>query len=402
MKRLGQVTFSVFAWLVIAAALGFGVYEQYRDWSRPGDVIFGPVPQAGQPAGQPEVTQAAPQPYRQQRDEAFLAAVSGSRYAEEIDECWGGPDMFADSFADGFCDEAIRTAGSYGVTVRPRRDAIRELALEFESEAKAIFAVAYVGHRDAGMSQWDPAAARGSRGRPLAAAADRRTAGSRWRHAAEAARGPGSVAFGQGPCPPIPEAARLRAAFFLAVRPFAPFTAKAPDVAGRLLLVDLQRKKDRVCFGTLSSLALVINHGHFSSMCQPDERSFAWAAGSVGEAEGRLLAEMNKALEAWLDREIQEAAQRRQAAETERAQHQADLELARATGGDDGVQLYELLDRHDWSYEYSDDGTVWRRGRAQQQRTVELMSKLGRDAALVIWSCRAPPGLCIDAYLAAT
>ena len=178
--------------------------------------------------------------------------------------------------------------------------------------------------------------------------------------------------------------------------------AQAPDVAARLVLVDLQREKDRVCFGTLSSLALVINHGHRSSMCQPDERSFAWATGSVGEAEGCLLAEMDKALAAWLDGEIQEAAQRRQAAEAERAQHQADLELARAMGGDDGVQLYELLDRHDWSYEYSDDGTVWKRGRAQQQQIVDLMRKLSWDAALAIWSRRAPQGFCVDAYLAAT
>ena len=26
------------------------------------------------------------------------------------------------------------------------------------------------------------------------------------------------------------------------------------------------------------------------------------------------------------------------------------------------VEFYELLDRHDWTYQYSDDVSVWRRG----------------------------------------
>jgi hypothetical protein len=68
-----------------------------------------------------------------------------------------------------------------------------------------------------------------------------------------------------------------------------------------LVLVDLEREKDRVCFGTPAKLALAtICDGIPSNTCRPDLRHCAAAVDSVPEAESRLLAEMDKVLAVWL------------------------------------------------------------------------------------------------------
>jgi len=76
---------------------------------------------------------------------------------------------------------------------------------------------------------------------------------------------------------------------------------KLKKLVGHLVLIDLEREKDRVCFGTLSKLALAtICDGIPGSTCRPDLRPCAVAVDSVHEAESRLLAEMDKVLAAWL------------------------------------------------------------------------------------------------------
>ena len=74
---------------------------------------------------------------------------------------------------------------------------------------------------------------------------------------------------------------------------------------GHLVLVDVEREKDRVCFGTPAKLALAtICDGIPSSTCRPDLRHCAAAVDSVPEAESRLLAEMDQVLAVWLKRTV--------------------------------------------------------------------------------------------------
>jgi hypothetical protein len=73
------------------------------------------------------------------------------------------------------------------------------------------------------------------------------------------------------------------------------------ELVGHLVLVDLEREKDRVCFGTLAKLALAsLRDGVPGSTCRPDLRPCAAAVDSVQEAESRLLADMDAVLMAWL------------------------------------------------------------------------------------------------------
>jgi hypothetical protein len=77
---------------------------------------------------------------------------------------------------------------------------------------------------------------------------------------------------------------------------------------GHLVLVDLEREKDRVCFGTLAKLAFATTcDGTLNSTYRPDFRPCAVAVDSVHEAESRLLAEMDEVLAAWLEQKIQSA-----------------------------------------------------------------------------------------------
>jgi hypothetical protein len=82
-------------------------------------------------------------------------------------------------------------------------------------------------------------------------------------------------------------------------------------LVGQLILVDLEREKDRVCFGTLTKLALAtIREGVPSSARRPDVRLCAFAVDSLHEAEQRLLAAMDQALADWLSPSLPEPEQR--------------------------------------------------------------------------------------------
>ena len=72
-------------------------------------------------------------------------------------------------------------------------------------------------------------------------------------------------------------------------------------LVGQLILVDLEREKDRVCFGTLTKLALAtLVEGLPSNIQRPDTRLCAFAVDSFHEAEQRLLTELDQALTQWL------------------------------------------------------------------------------------------------------
>jgi len=80
---------------------------------------------------------------------------------------------------------------------------------------------------------------------------------------------------------------------------------------GQLILVDLEREKDRVCFGTLTKLALAtLCEGLPSSIQRPDTRLCAFAVDNVHEAERKLLAAMDQALTDWLSPSLPETRQR--------------------------------------------------------------------------------------------
>ena len=57
-------------------------------------------------------------------------------------------------------------------------------------------------------------------------------------------------------------------------------------------------------------------------------------------------------------------------------------------------ELEESLKRHDWYYDYSDDGGVWRAGQRSYERISSLMIKyaklMGQEAADEIWNANCP------------
>ena len=82
-------------------------------------------------------------------------------------------------------------------------------------------------------------------------------------------------------------------------------------LVGQMVLVDLEREKDRVCFGTLTKLALAtIYEGLPSSIQRPDVRLCAFAVDNVHQAEQKLLAELDQALAQWLSPSLPETRQR--------------------------------------------------------------------------------------------
>jgi hypothetical protein len=48
----------------------------------------------------------------------------------------------------------------------------------------------------------------------------------------------------------------------------------------------------------------------------------------------------------------------------------------------------EAVDRHDVSYEYSDDGGVWRRGSEQRAAIRAMAGELPNDKVAQIWNAR--------------
>lgn len=53
-------------------------------------------------------------------------------------------------------------------------------------------------------------------------------------------------------------------------------------------------------------------------------------------------------------------------------------------------QYKQRLSSHDWSYEYSDDHSVWSRGRDERQRLSAQARQLDPD--YTIWNSLAPEG----------
>tara|TARA_R100000808_G_scaffold18323_1_gene40167 strand:+ start:1497 stop:1787 length:291 start_codon:yes stop_codon:yes gene_type:complete len=47
-------------------------------------------------------------------------------------------------------------------------------------------------------------------------------------------------------------------------------------------------------------------------------------------------------------------------------------------------KLIEMLRRHDWTYEYADDPSAWRRGRESSKAIQEEARKLGSDGAYIV------------------
>ena len=81
-------------------------------------------------------------------------------------------------------------------------------------------------------------------------------------------------------------------------------------LVGQLILVDLEREKNRVCFGTLTKFALAtLVEGLPSSIQRPDIRLCAFPVDSLHEAEQKLLAELEQALTQWLSPSLPETRQ---------------------------------------------------------------------------------------------
>jgi hypothetical protein len=49
-------------------------------------------------------------------------------------------------------------------------------------------------------------------------------------------------------------------------------------------------------------------------------------------------------------------------------------------------QFREMCVKHDLTYDYSDDGSVWRRGAASYQKVRAAAQELGMDKAKQIWN----------------
>lgn len=46
----------------------------------------------------------------------------------------------------------------------------------------------------------------------------------------------------------------------------------------------------------------------------------------------------------------------------------------------------KLVDQHDLTYNYSDDGSVWRRGQDERDKITQLADHLPRDQVVKIWN----------------
>lgn len=54
--------------------------------------------------------------------------------------------------------------------------------------------------------------------------------------------------------------------------------------------------------------------------------------------------------------------------------------------------IVDLLKTHDWTYDFSDDGSVWRRGQAQREAIIEALKALRSEVARALWAMYAPSG----------
>jgi hypothetical protein len=55
-------------------------------------------------------------------------------------------------------------------------------------------------------------------------------------------------------------------------------------------------------------------------------------------------------------------------------------------------QLEDMLKRHDWHFDFSDDIRVWRSGKNSWERLVTLAVKLPADSVKAVWAKYAPEG----------
>ncbi len=60
---------------------------------------------------------------------------------------------------------------------------------------------------------------------------------------------------------------------------------------------------------------------------------------------------------------------------------------------DDIEKFKQLVDAHDLTFEYSDDGAVWRRGCAQLDEIRALAAKLPLEAVKEIWNAKVDRSL---------
>lgn len=56
-------------------------------------------------------------------------------------------------------------------------------------------------------------------------------------------------------------------------------------------------------------------------------------------------------------------------------------------------EIVGLLEGHDWTYEYSDDGQVYRRGMRQRKAIDEALAALPFDQAEAVWALYAPASM---------
>lgn len=49
-------------------------------------------------------------------------------------------------------------------------------------------------------------------------------------------------------------------------------------------------------------------------------------------------------------------------------------------------EFYDRCAQHDWYYDYSDDGSVWRAGRADRSEIERLAHEHGHEAILAEWT----------------
>lgn len=54
------------------------------------------------------------------------------------------------------------------------------------------------------------------------------------------------------------------------------------------------------------------------------------------------------------------------------------------------AQLEQAMKDHDWYFDYTDDGAVWRRGKKAHEAIVEALKKLPLAEAKALWAKHAP------------
>jgi hypothetical protein len=108
---------------------------------------------------------------------------------------------------------------------------------------------------------------------------------------------------------------------------------------------------------------------------------------TIDAAMSRFKELSQSLLETWAEADLRERGER----ETAEALHQFKVELSRnLLPSEEARKLFDIMHTHDWWYSYSDDGTVWKRGKGAEDAILAGLRTLPSSVRVLLWSLTAP------------